>query len=70
LSTLFGIGLDIFALILLIILGIVIILVIKTFLFLLPAAIIASVVWFITGDNYLTGIAFLVIAVISLIKKK
>lgn len=69
-STLFGIGLDIFALILLIILGIVIILVIKTFLFLLPAAIIASVVWFITGDNYLTGIAFLVIAVISLIKKK
>ena len=69
-SLLFGIGLSIFALILLIILGIAIILIIKAFLFLIPVAIVALAVWYITGDNYLTGIAFLSIAAISLIRKK
>lgn len=70
LAALLGIGVDVFALVLLILLGIVIILVIKTFLFLLPAAVVAFAIWYITGDNYLTGIAFLIIAAISLIKKK
>lgn len=69
-SLLFGVGLSIFALIILIIIGIAIILIIKAFLFLIPAAIVAFAVWYITGDNYLTGIAFLVIAAISLIRRK
>lgn len=66
----FGIGLSILALISLVIVGLIIIILIKAFLFLLPAAIVAFAVWYITGDNYLTGIAFLIIAAISLIKKK
>ena len=65
----FGSLTDLVLLFLLVIIGIVIIIVIaKIILFILPAAIIALVVWFLTGYNlFLAGIAFLVVAFISLL---
>lgn len=42
----------------------------KLFLFVVPAAIVAFMVWFATGGNeVLTGIAFTAIAAISLLKR-
>ncbi len=61
---------DLLILFLLVIIGIVIIIVIaKIVLFVLPAGIIALVVWFLTGSIWLAGIAFLVVAFISLVLK-
>lgn len=61
---------DLLILFLLVIIGIVIIIVIaKIILFILPAGIIALVVWFLTGSIWLAGIAFLVVAFISLVLK-
>lgn len=55
----------------LLIIGILIIVFLaKVLLFFLPAAIVAIVVWFITYDRLLTGIAFLLIAAISIAKRK
>ena len=54
----------------LVFLGILLIILIKTFIFLLPASIVSFAVWYITGDRLLTGIAFLVIAALSLLKGK
>ena len=69
LPTLGNIG-DLLILFLLVIIGIVIIIVIaKIVLFVLPAGIIALVVWFLTGSIWLAGIAFLVVAFISLMLK-
>ena len=69
LPTLGNIG-DLLILFLLVIIGIVIIIVIaKIILFVLPAGIIALVVWFLTGSIWLAGIAFLVVAFISLVLK-
>ena len=63
--------LELAVLFVLLIIGIVIIVfVAKVLFFFLPAAIIAIVVWFLTGDKMLTGIAFLIIAVISIAKRK
>lgn len=60
---------DIIALIFLIIIGLVIIVIIASLIiFLLPAAIVAFVVWFLTGSLFLAGIAFLIIAIISAIR--
>lgn len=57
-------------LLLLLIIGIaIIILVVKILLFILPAAIIAAVVWLLTGSLFLAGVAFLAIAFISLLKR-
>ncbi len=57
-------------LILLVIIGIVIIVLIaKILLFILPAAIIALVILFLTGSWFWAGIAFLVVAFISLIRR-
>lgn len=57
-------------LLLLLIIGIVIvILVVKILLFILPAAIIAVVVWLITGSLFLAGLAFIAVAFISLLKR-
>lgn len=55
----------------LLIIGIIIIIVIvKILFFVLPAAIIALVVWLITGGNEaLAGIAFIAVALLSLLKK-
>ena len=48
----------------------IIVLVVKAFFFLLPAAAVAVIVWWITRSPILTGIAFLVIAAISLARRK
>jgi hypothetical protein len=62
---------SILVLILLLIIGIVIIILIaKIVLFILPAAIIALIVWFLTGGSlFWAGIAFLIVAFISLIAR-
>ena len=55
---------------LLVIIGIVIIVVVaKIILFVLPAGIIALVVWFLTGNLLWAGIAFLVVAFISILRR-
>ena len=56
---------------LLVVIGIVIIVVVaKIILFVLPAGIIALVVWFLTGGSLLwAGVAFLVVAFISLLRR-
>ena len=57
-------------LLLLLILGIIIIIVIaKILLFVLPAAIIALIVWLITGEIVYAGIAFVAVAVLSILKR-
>jgi len=57
-------------LLLLLVAGIAIImLVVKIVLFVLPAAVIAFVVWLLTDSLYWAGIAFLAVALISLIKR-
>ena len=60
---------DVVFLFLLLIIGLVIIILVAKFLlFVLPAGIIAFVVWFLTGSIFWAGIAFLVVALISLLK--
>jgi hypothetical protein len=54
----------------LVLIGVIIIMVAGTLLFFLPAAVIAGVVWYLTGNELYTGIAFLVIAVLSLTRRK
>jgi len=48
---------------------IIIVFIAKVLFFFLPAAIIALVVWFLTGKESWAGIAFLVIAVLSILKR-
>ena len=61
---------DLAALIVLIIIGLIIIVLIKLFLVLIPAILVAIVVWFLTGGNlFWTGIAFLVVAALSILAK-
>ncbi len=62
-------GADIWFLIILVIIGLVIIVLVKLFLVLIPAIIVAVIVWFLTYDLFWTGIAFLVVALLSLIAK-
>jgi hypothetical protein len=63
-------GFDIVGLIGLIIIGVIIILVIRLLLVLIPAALVAFVVWYLTDGNlWWAGIAFLVIAALSILKK-
>ena len=50
--------------------GVVIIMVVGALLFFLPAAIVAGVIWYFTGNELYAGLAFLAVAVISLTKKK
>lgn len=65
-----GLGsLNIPLLIILVIIGLVIIILIKLFLVLIPAIIVAAIVYFLTGDLLWTGIAFLVVALVSIIAK-
>ena len=54
----------------LVLIGLIIIMVVGALLFLLPAAVIAGVVWFLTSNEYYAGIAFLLIAIISLTRRK
>jgi hypothetical protein len=53
----------------LLVIGVIMITIIGALIFLLPAAILAIVVWFLTGSMFWTGVVFLVIAIISLLKK-
>ena len=72
-SILGSLGLGAFSipfLIVLVIIGLVIIILIKLFLVLIPAIIVAIIVYFITGgDLFWTGIAFLVVALLSIIAR-
>lgn len=63
------VALELAGLILLVIIGVIVVLLIGAFIFLLPAIVIAAVVWFITGNQLLTGVAFLAVALISLVKR-
>jgi hypothetical protein len=54
----------------LLVVGVIVIMIIGALIFLLPAAILAVVVWFLTGSMFWAGIIFLVIAVISLLRRK
>jgi hypothetical protein len=55
---------------LLVIVGLaIIILIAKVLLFILPGAIIALVIWFLTGSILWAGIAFIVVSVISLVRR-
>lgn len=47
----------------------IIVFVVRLLIFLLPAGVVALVVWWITQEPLLTGIAFLVIAALSLAKR-
>ncbi len=70
LSILGSLGLDLTALVILVIIGLVIIVLIKLFLVLIPAIIVAIIVYFLTGgDLFWTGVAFLVVAALSLISR-
>jgi hypothetical protein len=62
-------GYDILGLIGLIVLGLIIILVIRLVLILVPAAVVAFIVWYLTGNTWWAGVAFLVIAALSILKK-
>jgi len=62
---------EVIALVVLLVIGIIIIVVIvKVILFFLPAALIALVVWLLGGSLFWAGIAFLIVAFISLAKRK
>jgi hypothetical protein len=50
--------------------GFLLITIIGALIFLLPAAILAVVVWFLTGSAFRAGVVFLVIAVFSVLKKR
>ena len=57
-------------LIVLVIIGLIIIILIKLFLVLIPAIIVAAIVYFLTGGDLLwTGVAFLVVALLSILSK-
>jgi hypothetical protein len=62
-------GFDIGFLIILVIIGVIIIVLIRIFLVLIPAILAAIVVYFLTGDLFWTGIAFLVVAALSILAK-
>ena len=53
-----------------VIIGSIIIWIIGTLIFFLPAALVAGAIWFLTGNPNFTGAAFLLIAALSILKKK
>jgi hypothetical protein len=53
----------------LLILALVIILVVRLFLILVPAVLAAIVVWFVTENSWLVGVALLVIVALSILKR-
>jgi hypothetical protein len=54
----------------LVLIGVIIIMVVGALLFFLPAAVVAGVVWFLTGNELYAGLAFLAVAVLSLTRRK
>ena len=59
---------ELIALIALIIIGIIIILLIKLIFMLIPAALIAIAVYMLTHNTWLAGLAFLIVAALSILK--
>ena len=57
-------------LIAMVIIGIIIITVLGTLFMLIPAIIVSAIVWWLTSNELLTGVAFLLIALSSFLKKK
>ncbi len=57
-------------LIAMVIIGMIIITVLGTLFMLIPAIIISGIVWWLTGSELLTGVAFLLIALSSFLKKR
>jgi hypothetical protein len=63
-------GFDWVFLLILVIIGLIIIVLIRLFLVLIPAILVALLVWFLTGgDLFWTGVAFLVVALLSIIAR-
>jgi hypothetical protein len=63
-------ALDLTLLIILVVIGIIIIAVIKLFIVLLPAVLVAVIVYFLTGgDLFWTGVAFLVVSALAIIAR-
>jgi len=60
---------EIIVLIVLLILAVVIIALLRTLFILLPAIVVAVVVWFLTRNLTWTGLAFLAMAILSVIKR-
>jgi hypothetical protein len=60
---------DLIVLIILLILAVLIVAVVKALFMLLPAIIVGGVIWFLTHDVTWTALAFLVVAVLSLLKR-
>jgi hypothetical protein len=55
----------------LLIIGIlIIVLIVGAAIFLLPAIIVGIIIWFFTGSLFYAGVAFLIIALISLVRRK
>ena len=46
----------------------IIVLIAEVLIFIIPAAIIGFIVWFLTGSLFLAGVAFLIVALISLVR--
>jgi ABC-type phosphate transport system auxiliary subunit len=66
-----GIGLEtLVAVGVLVLIGVIIIMIAGALLFFLPAAVVAGVVWFLTGSELYAALAFLAVAVLSLTRKK
>jgi hypothetical protein len=57
-------------LIILIVIGVIIIKIAGVFIFLLPAFILAGVVWWLTGSQLMAGGAFLFVALLSLTRRR
>ncbi len=65
-----GYGISLTLLIILVIIGLIIIVLVKLFLVLIPAVLVAALVYFLTGgDLFWTGIAFVVVALLSLVPR-
>jgi len=66
-----GIGLETMVAVgFLVLIGVIIIMMVGALLFFLPAAVIAGVVWFLTGSELYAALAFLAVAVLSITRKK
>ncbi len=63
------VGYDLMGLIGLIVLGLIIIFLIRLVLVLVPAVLVAIIVYWLTGSTWWAGLAFLVIAALSIVKK-
>jgi hypothetical protein len=60
---------DIILLIIILIVAVLIIAVLRALFILLPAVIVTAVIWFLTHNLSLTALAFLVIAILSFLKR-